>query len=350
MVDLPFITQGRPGLGGKLKITAADFQVEEIPLYEPSGAGEHLYVRLRRECWNTRDLAKRLAKLFGLHEKDVGCAGQKDKQARVIQSFSLHLHKLDPEEARKKIEAELPVEVLDINRHVNKLKIGHLIGNRFTIVLADVDGEDASARAGEIVKLIEVRGLPNYYGVQRFGVDGDNALRGREVLKGRGPKQAWIRRFLLSAWQAERFNRYLAERIRRGWFERLLLGDVAKKTDTGGMFDVTDPEVEKQRFETRDITYTGPIYGAKLRWAKDAPGELERLILDESRVTDSILKRAKLDGSRRPARIFLPGIEITSISQGLVFCFSLPKGSYATSVMREFMKTEADWSESETGD
>ncbi|MCD6289823.1 MAG: tRNA pseudouridine(13) synthase TruD, partial [Anaerolineae bacterium] len=184
--------------------------------------------------------------------------------------------------------------------------------------------------------------LPNYYGVQRFGVNRDNAIRGREVLLGgKGPRQRWLRRFFLSAYQSALFNLWLSERIRRGWFDRLLVGDIAKKTDTGGLFEVEDLEAEIGRFQRKEITYTGPIYGARMRWANGDPGALEREILEREGVTVEMLRRARLDGSRRPARLFLHDLRIETCPQGLLFTFTLPKGAYATTVLREFMKTEA---------
>ncbi|MEW6266283.1 MAG: tRNA pseudouridine(13) synthase TruD [Thermodesulfobacteriota bacterium] len=338
-MTLSYVTADIPGLGGAIKSGPGHFVVEELPLYEPSGQGAHVYVRLSRAGWNTRDLVKRLASIFGLKDVDVGCAGLKDKDAVAIQTFSLSLPAADEDAVARRIETELPVRVLWARRHGNKLKTGHLLGNRFSVVLAGVE-PGALVRAEEIASILRSRGLANYYGPQRFGLEGDNARRGREVLQGRGPRQSWLRRFLLSAFQASMFNAYLAERLERGWFERLLTGDVAKKTDTGGLFDVADAEVERPRFESGAITYTGPIYGAKMRRASGAPGELEQQVLSRFEVTVEALKRAGLDGSRRPARIILQCLTIKPHDQGLIFEFSLPKGAYATTLLREFMKND----------
>jgi tRNA pseudouridine13 synthase len=118
-----------------------------------------------------------------------------------------------------------------------------------------------------------------------------------------------------------------------------LTGDIAKKTDTGGLFEVMEAEVEFPRFQRREITYTGPIYGARMRWASGEPGELERMVLEAAEVTTEMLRRARLDGSRRPACLFLDDLGFESHSEGLLFTFTLPKGAYATTVLREFMKT-----------
>jgi tRNA pseudouridine13 synthase len=337
--SLPFITADLPGIGGEIKAEPDHFVVEEVPLYEPVGEGEHIYVCLTRRGWTTRALQQQLVSLFSLREVDVGCAGLKDKHAWVTQTFSLLLRDVDEATVARRIQETLPVEVMWAKRHRNKLKRGHLLGNRFRIVVLHPESQ-AMARAEVIAQTLQARGLPNYYGEQRFGIDGDNARRGREVLLGRGPRERWLRRFLLFAYQAALFNAWLTERIRRDWFERLLTGDIAKKTDTGGLFEVMDAKVELPRFQKGEITYTGPIYGARMRWASAEPGELERMVLEAAEVTTEILRRARLDGSRRPARLFLNDLSIGSHPEGLLFTFTLPKGAYATTLLREFMKTE----------
>ncbi len=336
---LPFITADLPGIGGEIKAEPAHFVVEEVPLYEPAGEGEHVYVRLTREGWTTRALQERLISLFDLREADVGCAGLKDKHARVTQTFSLLLHDVDEATVARRIQEDLPVEVVWARRHRNKLRRGHLLGNRFRIVVLHPDSE-AMLQAEAVAQALRVHGLPNFYGAQRFGIDGDNVRRGREVLLGRGARKRWLKRFLLSAYQAALFNAWLTERIQRGWFERLLTGDIAKKTDTGGLFEVMDAAVESPRFQRREITYTGPIYGARMRWPSGEPGELERMVLETAEVTTEMLRQARLDGSRRPARLFLDDLSMEPHPDGLLFTFTLPKGAYATTVLRELMKTE----------
>ncbi|MBN1485655.1 MAG: tRNA pseudouridine(13) synthase TruD [Chloroflexia bacterium] len=337
----PRITDDLPGIGGEIKVEPAHFVVEEIPLYEPCGEGQHVYVRLQREGWTTRALLGRLQQLFELEEVDVSCAGLKDKQALATQTFSLLLRELDEESIARRIQEHLPVDVLWVRRHRNKLRQGHLLGNRFRITVLDTQ-EQALPLAQRIERALQERGLPNYYGPQRFGLGGDNALQGLQVLQGKGPKVRWKRRFMLYALQAALFNLWLAERIRRNWFGQLLKGDIAKKTDTGGLFEVEDLEAEVPRFRRGEITYTGPIYGHKMRWPEGEPGAIERAILEASEIQPAQLKRARLDGSRRPGRLLLDDLQIERAADGLRFSFSLPKGSYATTVLREFMKVESD--------
>ncbi|MBF0531208.1 MAG: tRNA pseudouridine(13) synthase TruD, partial [Deltaproteobacteria bacterium] len=171
------------------------------------------------------------------------------------------------------------------------------------------------------------------------GEDGRNLAQGREILQGRKTQSHWKKRFLLSALQSEMFNAYLVERIQRGWFARILTGDIAKKTDTGGIFLVEDEAVEQTRMSSGHITHTGPIYGTKMRWAEESPGQLEHEIFERFEVTPELLRKARLEGSRRPGRLIIDNISIAPHDRGLMIQFSLPKGSYATVLMREFMKT-----------
>jgi tRNA pseudouridine13 synthase len=335
---LPYITANLPGIGGEIKVEPAHFVVEEIPLYEASGRGQHVYVRLTREGWTTRALERELRQIFNLRDVDVGCAGRKDKHARTTQTFSLSLPNADESSVASRIEGSLPVEIEWVRRHDNKIKTGHLLGNRFRIVVLG-PVPDAMPQAQTIIKVLRERGLPNFYGPQRFGRYGDNAPRGRDILvTGKGPRKRWLRRLLLRAYQSALFNTWLARRIELGWFERLLVGDVAKKVDTGGLFQVEDADSELPRFERDEITYTGPIYGSRMWWAGGEPGELERKVLEQAGVTEEMLHRAHLSGSRRRARLLLDDLDVEPHPDGLLFAFTLPKGAYATTVLREVMK------------
>ncbi len=342
----PFIAPELPGVGGSLKAEPAHFVVEEIPLYLPEGVGPHLYVRLSREGMTTRALADRLAQLFDVERGEVGFAGLKDKQARAVQTFSLPLAALTLEQAAQRIVGELPVKLLDGGRHQNKLQTGHLLGNRFTILVSGV-GPGALATAQAVAAAIAQRGLPNFYGSQRFGLHGDNAAQGRRALLERGPRDKWLRKLLLNAWQAALFNAWLARRMQRGDFARLVGGDLAKKTDTGGMFTTDEAALEQPRLDAGQITYTGPMFGKKMRWPNEPAASYEREILEDEGVDQAALKKSGLMGSRRAARLRVEGLGISEAPEGLVFSFSLPKGSYATVLLREFMKSEASLPEAD---
>jgi tRNA pseudouridine13 synthase len=337
---LPYSTAELPGVGGQLKAEPAHFVVEEIPLYEAGGSGAHLYVSLTREGWTTKRMADALADLFGVNRRAVGFAGLKDRNARCTQTFSLP--GLAPEDAER-IEPALPFQVNWARQHSNKLKVGHLLGNRFRITVTDlaVPPEEALARGQAIASAIAQRGVPNFFGPQRFGREGGNVEKGRTALLGQGPRRdPWLAKLLVSAYQSHLFNRYLVRRIEVGLFGQVIAGDVCKKAETGGMFEVQDPAVEQPRYAAGEIAFTGPIYGKKMWAAKGQAAALEAGVLAEAELSDEDLRRARVDGTRRPARLWLPVIELMAGVQGLQVAFTLPKGAYATVVLREFIKSE----------
>ncbi len=340
MLDHPILSAHLPGTGGTLKQSATDFIVVEEPLYEPCGEGEHVYVRLTREDRNTRDLVKDLTRLFAISDRGIGTAGLKDRHARTTQTFSLHLHTADPEDVARRMESELGVNIESASRHRNKLKTGHLRGNRFDILLRDVV-PDAVERLQRKQEYFSGGRLPNYYGEQRFGAEGDNALRGRDLVLKRGKRPSrWLAKLLLSAYQSDLFNRWLALRIEHELFADILAGDVARKTESGGIFVVEDPAVDRERFQSHEIDFTGPLYGSKMRRPTGRPAELEDMILDPtSDEGRAVLQHRELQGSRRAAGIPCDELEFTHavVDDGLRFRFFLRPGSYATVLLREFM-------------
>lgn len=332
--DLPFISTDLPGLGGRIKARPEDFQVEEIPLYEPAGDGPHLYLTLRRSGLTTRQVVEDLAGRFGVSVGAVGYAGLKDKEAVTTQTFSLETS-LGEDEARDRA-ADEKWEILTVARHRNKLKVGHLLGNRFTVVLRDQTGGLDQARA--IAGRLRESGLPNYFGPQRFGQSGGNAADGLEILRsGRKAGRGWRDKFMLSALQSFIYNHYLALRIRRGLFETILTGDVCKKYATGGLFVSEDGNIETERLRAGELSHTGPIFGSKMKAAAGPAGELEAEALAELNLSPAEAARAGA-GDRRLSRLLIPELAVSEVEGGLSFCFALPKGAYATSVMREFIK------------
>jgi tRNA pseudouridine13 synthase len=332
---LPYASEGLPGIGGALRREPAHFEVVEIPLYTPSGEGEHVYVTLTREGRSTPEIVGELARLYGLAERDIGVAGLKDKFARTTQSFSLPLARLEPRE----LAARLRVEVHSVARHGNKLRRGHLAGNRFRIVVAEPSA-DARTRAEAIATTVAARGVPNFFGEQRGGERGRNPARGRELLGDERASRTWAGRLLVSAFQSSLFNEWLALRMQSGWYSRLLDGDVAKRRSNGALFDVRDAALEQPRFDAREIAFTGPIFGVKMRPARAEAGELEQAVLVQSGVEAADFARTKAPGSRRAGVIWVDDLCIDDVAGGLSFEFTLPKGSYATVYLREFMKVD----------
>lgn len=341
--SLPYVTPRLPGVGGRLKRRPDHFVVEEIPAYEPDGKGPHLFVSLTKEGLTTRDVQRGLATLFNLPVGAVSFAGLKDKHARATQTFSLlvgEAHPDFPSHALELINARLPVRAHRARFHKKKIKAGHLRGNRFTVTISGVEPgmDEAVERARSIADQLRENGAPNYYGPQRIGVTGENAIRGLQIIRGElSVRNRWLRRFLVSSYLNHLCNRYLARRVERGAFERILEGDVAKKHSTGGMFLVEDAEREQPRYFAQEISFTAPIFGPKMWEARGEARRLEDDILGDEGVTLERLSELGVRGTRRLGRI-LPDLSLDASEEGLVLIFTLPKGAYATTVLREVMK------------
>ena len=330
-MDYRRLTAGLPSVGGRLKDCPEHFVVEEIPLYQPQGDGPHLYLTLRRSGLTTRQMTDELARCYSVPANAIGYAGLKDKEAVTTQTFSLPVT-IDEEEARRR-SVGAPWEVLNVSRHQNKLKVGHLLGNRFTIILSEPSGELAEALA--ISARLKETGVPNYFGQQRFGKDGDNFALGLAVLKSGRKPRSWRDKFLLSSLQSFIYNHYLSKRIDLGLFTKTVSGDICKKYATGGLFTSEDEAAETARLQAGELSHTGPIFGAKMIKPLGDAAELEAKILAELDLTIEELAGAGV-GDRRANRLLIPDLDICQAEEGLRLCFSLPKGAYATTVVREF--------------
>jgi len=345
-LDLPYITSDLPGIGGRIRDKPDHFVVEEIPLYEPKGEGEHLYVNLTREGLTTRDMQRQLAILFGLRVDAVGFAGMKDKYARSTQTFSVTVGRVNAdfvEGAVARIGSSLPVTVNWARLHKNKLKPGHLLGNKFTVIVTKLglSQDEALGRAQVIADRLRESGVPNFFGSQRFGHYGNNVRRGLEIIRGQyRVSDRWLRRLLISSYQSYLCNRYLVHRLESGNFDRILTGDVAKRYATGGMFQVEDGVKEQPRYEAHEISFTAPIYGSEMWSATGPAGELEAEVLAEAGITLEQLEKAGVKGTRRLGRLLSSDLVENMAPQGLEIRFSLPKGAFATTVLREIMKVD----------
>jgi tRNA pseudouridine13 synthase len=339
---LPFVTAELPGSGGTLKAAPEDFRVDELPAYLPSGAGPHLYLRIEKRGRTTRDVVRELANRLGVPERDAGCAGLKDRAALTTQWLSFPVAR-DPDPAALAADG---LRVLECSRHGNKLRTGHSRGNRFSLV---VRGGDL-VRATACAEPLAARGLPNFFGPQRFGVDGRNAEVGRALLHGDGAPETrrvardrFLRRLSISAWQSALFNAWLAERLADGLFAEPMAGDVLKKLDSGGTFICEDPSADRPRVARFEVSPAGPMFGHRLRPV--ATGEAlarEERILRADGTTLAELARGgdEAEGTYRAARLPV-AIALEAVDGGYRASFELPRGSYATVVMRELMKTDA---------
>uniref|UniRef100_A0A7C6A008 tRNA pseudouridine synthase D n=1 Tax=Thermus tengchongensis TaxID=1214928 RepID=A0A7C6A008_9DEIN len=335
----PFLTQDLPGVGGTIRLLPEDFQVEEVPAYLPSGEGEHLYFLLEKEGLTTRQVVEFLRDEVGVPEKAIGVAGLKDKHAKTRQWFSIPRQH---EDALCLLENLRGVRLLDASLHTNKLRTGHLKGNRFRILIR---GAKDREKAEAILKALAEKGLPNYYGPQRFGLGGLNPVRGYELVKqGKGRGSPWLKRFLVGSLQSLLFNDWVALRMARGLYDRVVPGDWAKKHATGGEF-LVEREEEAERALRLEISATGPLFGKKYPEAQGEARALEDEILARYDLKREEFRARR--GARRPIRIPLTEWTLEETPAGLWLTFFLPKGSYATSLLREVMKVEVDAPEEE---
>lgn len=333
---LPAVSAELPGSGGRIRAEPGDFRVSEVPLYEPSGGGSHAYALVEKEGLTTRDLVLALRQA-GVPEKNVGVAGLKDKWAVTRQWLSVPNASAAALDA---LESLAGVTVLARSRHKNKLGIGHLRGNLFTVRVRGA-GADAAARAEATLARLNEVGLPNYFGPQRFGRFGTNAVDGLRLLRGeRVTGDHRLKRFFLSALQSQVFNHLLALRLERGLYHRLVSGDWARKHDTGGTFLVEDAGAESPRAERLEVSATLPLYGKKVKESPGEAGEVERAALAHFGLRPEDFRSRH--GDRRLSRVRLAELSLSPHEDGYTVRFFLPKGSFATSLLRELMKVDID--------
>ena len=317
------------------------FVVEELPAYTPSGEGAHTFLWLEKRGLTTFDAIAQIAAAFGVAARDIGYAGMKDKHATTRQWLSVP--DLDPERAKTH---ELPgggVSVLVAARHPHKLRLGHLRGNRFEVVLTGSASDDDVATLRARFADAAANGVANLYGGQRFGADAANAARGLALLRGeRQERDKRKRKLMLSALQSAVFNRALELRATRGPLSRVLLGDVLKKTDTGGLFVSTEPEVDQQRVDAGQVIPTAGLPGG--RETEPPPGTPARALEDEAiaatgATRDDFARLGRdLPGARRPVLLRLVDTSFDEENsdpnaRAVRLRFTLPAGGYATVVV-----------------
>lgn len=405
-----YVTEDLPPVGGRIKERVEDFLVDEIPLYEPTGRGEHIYMLVEKRGMSTLHLVRLLAAHFGVHPRAVGYAGLKDKHAITRQVVSIHV-------PGKKIESFPQIKhekigVLWADYHENKLRIGHLKGNRFSIRVRGIDASRVVVFKKGLDRMA-VTGVPNRLGEQRFGNLANNHEIGRALilrdhaavirlllapdashpenlpearaLFARGEYAAALdalpraartersvlgalsrkaspgqavrqigpleRSFFVAAFQSAIFNAVLDERLMAGTVGSLGLGDVAFKHENGAVFDVDEAATGAgdlpARLAALEISPSGPMWGNAMKRAGGEVDRLEVAALEASGVTVEVLaERSNLhaEGARRPLRVPLTDHDVDAgvDEHGpYVRCaFDLPRGAFATSVLREIMKPE----------
>ena len=365
----PRLTRALPGARGVYKQRPEDFLVEEQPAYEPCGEGDHTYFQVQKRALTTLDAVGLVATALGVAPRAIGYAGLKDSQAITRQWMSVE--HIDPERLSAFTHPKL--EILKVTRHGNKLRTGHLRGNHFAIKLRDVPPSDVP-NLEAVLAVLERRGVPNYFGEQRFGARGDGWAIGRALLRNQpaeavalvcgrpnefdhGPvkrarelfdegsfeesAKTWpggfrdsarlaramvrakgkparalramprnLQRFFVSAYQSHLFNLVVADRIDE--LDTLQVGDLAYMHSKGAVFRVEDLDAEQPRAEAFEISATGPLFGRRMTRASGAPGELEQRIEEAELAGGELERRGPLawQGARRPLRVPLAAPEL----------------------------------------
>ena len=326
---------GAPPGKGCLRRLPEDFLVEELPATRPSGTGEHWWLRLRKRTLNTWEVAERLARLAGVPTEAVGFAGLKDRRAVTVQSFSVPVTGREPPWTRLEGAG---IELLAVTRHSRKLRRGELTGNAFCIRIRDLQG-DRKALEGRLARIAQ-RGVPNYFGPQRFGRRGDNLRRAQALFEGaRAPSRA-LRGLWLSAARAWLFNEVLAERVRQGNWNRPLPGELLQ-LGSGVLQPALAPVGAAALVAQGRAHPTGPLWGRS--GARPQPrGEaaaLEQAVLAGQGPWCRGLEEAGLSRDRRALRLSVARLEHRFEGDDLILTFELPKGGYATALLRELIKT-----------
>lgn len=313
---LPYITSPDLYISGEFKKLEEDFIVEEVPLYDISGEGQHLYIKITKQGITTQAIISTLVNAFEISHKDVGYAGQKDKHGITTQQISLSLGATFPIDQANKILSELNLNDFEIlGFHTNKLKLGHLKYNKFKIKIRNI-GPDDFHIAKKIVDQIKSSTLPNFYGTQRFGSKSNNHLIGKSLLQKGQKIKGRKNKFYVNSYQSYIFNKWLSFRIQDGLFEKNIDGDIIKHD-----------------------RYTGPIVGYKMQQASLEEKNREESIFADEEICFDTLKKLNIPGSRRAGAIAVNQIKLDQNQNNLDLSFSLPKGSYATTFIRELIKT-----------
>ncbi|RDU64833.1 tRNA pseudouridine(13) synthase TruD [Helicobacter sp. MIT 14-3879] len=331
-----------------------NFVVEEIPLYNFSGSGEHLILKVRKKNISTNEMLNIFSKNLNIKRNEIGYAGLKDKHSLSIQyisinkKFTKNIEKLDIEN----------IKILDSTYHNNKLKLGHLSGNKFYIRIKKLNFVDAN-KIQEVCKIISQNGMPNYFGIQRFGKNKDNYKEGRDILEGKLKiRDKKISKFLISSFQSYLFNNWLKDRIKfckilesfnpkeiqtmlkkditlsldeiislksQKHFFKILKGDIMRFYPNGKLYYKDNKDIlEVERFNLRELVPTGLLCGSKTIKSNNLAAFFENKFIDN--LLDKEL------GDRRFAWVFVENLKFRykkEIANG-EFNFTLPKGSYAT--------------------
>ncbi len=331
---------GGPAGRGIIRSTADDFQVEEDLGFEPDGEGEHVMLHLRKRETNTLWLAGQIARLAGVPKRDVSYAGMKDRHAVTSQWFSVRLAG-QPEPDWQALESA-QIELLRAARHGRKLRIGALQGNRFRLLIRELDA-DASGLEKRLQQ-IQAEGMPNYFGEQRFG-HGYGNLHQADALFARrlGRVERKLRGLLISAARSQLFNEVLAARIEQGNWNLPISGEHVKLAGSRSGFDIQDVDAEiTRRCRAMELHPSGPLWGRGRALVTAEVLALEETALESYTSWRNGLEHVGLEQDRRALRIGVADLtwSFPQDSQ-LLLAFSLPAGCYATVLLRELLLVDA---------
>ena len=330
---------GEPTATGRLKTVPEDFKVREDLGFTPCGEGEHILLYIRKRGQNTQWIARELARVAGVTQREVTWAGLKDRHAVTEQWFGVHLPgKAEPDFSSLE---NADVQILARGRHNKKLKIGALKGNWFELVVNELTVSDAGALESRLTAIAE-RGVPNYFGEQRFGHHFGNLDQARALFNGRKVKDRNKRAMYLSAARSYLFNQAASHRLSAGFGEQLLAGDCLMLAGTQSFFTINDDNpldaALQTRFDSGDVRLSAPMWGRGRLPSIEAAAELELAALSEQADLCEGLEAQGLKQERRPLLLKPQQMSWQLDGERLLLSFWLPAGSYATSVVRELVK------------
>lgn len=333
-----------PLFSATCKATCEDFVVEEVPTYTPTGDGEHLFLWLQKRDVSAGELQQILCRELKIHDRDLGIAGQKDKKALTFQWVSVPATC----ESRVEVFQHDRIQIHQTARHSNKLRTGHLIGNRFQIVLRATGPQATEPQATETERLVRQRleklaesGFPNYFGDQRFGRDGATLLAGTDFLTASNSQRKkrrlsrFQRKMFVSAVQSAIFNQVVNARVKAGTVGAPVDGDVVCRQGGIRPFLFSNRNSDEQE----RLIPMGPLFGPKMMQAEGEILESEQQVLSEMGLHPDHFDSVKLTpGARRPMLAWPENCEISLTDEGhLKLQFELKAGTYATVLLREIV-------------
>ncbi len=327
----------KPSLTGVIRSHFSDFKVDEKFAFAATGEGEHALLHIKKQDTNTDWLSRQISDLAGVRKVDVSYAGLKDRNAITTQWFSVWLPgKPDPDWSSLNSEN---VEILTSCRHNRKLRRGSLRGNQFTLIVRNVEGNASDLE--QRINTIKQDGVPNYFGNQRFGIDGQNLEKAKIMFGGKRVKDRFKRSIYLSAARSVMFNDVLSQRVEMNKWANAISGDVMLLDNSHSYFLATDIDDEiDRRLKEHDIHPSGPLWGRGELLSKGDVAKLENELPNRFEIFDTGLKNARLDQERRSLRLSVNDLQWNcDIDKKILeLSFFLPAGGYATAVLREIIK------------